>query len=106
MRGDHSTMTVRRPKTPEQALTAMRENPGALALAGGTDVMVLWNAGLLNGKTVVDLSAIKPWTAIKTNRESVTIGALATHADIQQSAAIRREFPLLACACATIGAAQ
>ncbi len=106
MRGDHGTMTVERPRTPEQAVSLMRKHPGALALAGGTDLMVLWNAGLLNGKTVVDLSAIKPWTAIRANRESATIGALATHAEIQANAAIRREFPLLVSACATIGAAQ
>ncbi len=106
MRGDPGATTVLRPATPRQALDALRREPRALPLAGGTDLMVSWNAGLLGGRTVVDLSRLRSWAAIRSGRESVVVGALATHAALQESAVVRREFPLLVAACATIGAVQ
>jgi len=106
VRGNSSSMRVLSPSDADAAVAAMRDNPGALALAGGTDLMVSWNVGALNGRTVVDLSRIAAWRRIEMGPASVRIGALATHAEIQRHPALRRHFPLLVEACATVGAAQ
>lgn len=106
MRGDAASMTVVVPRTPAEAVKALAKDPRALPLAGGTDIMVGWNLGLLNGRTVVDLSRLDAWRGIRAAKGVVTVGALATHADLQAHPSVRKHFPLLAAACATVGAAQ
>jgi carbon-monoxide dehydrogenase medium subunit len=68
--------------------------------------MVAWNAGDANGRTVLDLSRLSPWKRIRQIDRGVSIGALVTHWDLQQHAVIRRRFPLLVGACATVGGRQ
>lgn len=106
MRGDARSMTWTRPRTPAQAVRALAADPRALAFAGGTDLMVAWNMGLLNDRAVVDLSRLTPWRAIRAAKGGLMIGSLATHADILRHPAVRARYPLLAAACATVGAAQ
>lgn len=106
MRGDASTVKVVRPRTVQQAVDAYGRDARGLALAGGTDVMVLWNLGALNGRTVVDLSRLTEWTRVARLSEGLTIGSLVTHARLKRDKEILARFPLLAQACATIGAAQ
>jgi len=106
MRGAAETMTVLRPKSAAEAVKLYAAQPDAMALAGGSDVMVLWNLGLLNGRAVLDLSRVAEWRKIKVSKTSVVIGALATHTQLQKHPAIQKHFPLLVSACATIGAAQ
>lgn len=106
MRGDFATMTVFSPTTPEEAVRLRGENKDVIPFAGGTDVMVSWNMGLMNGRTVLDLSRIREWRSIRPAHAGVHIGALCTHTDIQTHPVIRSRFPLLVNACATVGAAQ
>jgi CO/xanthine dehydrogenase FAD-binding subunit len=98
-------MRVLRPRTPAEAVRLFGRHPEALPLAGGTDVMVGWNAGLLNGRTVLDLSPLHEWTRIRRTRTGLVIGALATHAQIRDDTRVRAAFPLLAEAASVIGAA-
>lgn len=106
MRGDAATMEVLRPRSAAEAVKAYAADPKALPVAGGTDVMVAWNMGQLNGRTVLDLSGVSEWRRIVKVKEGVSIGALATHAALQSHPLIWARFPLLVEACATIGAAQ
>jgi xanthine dehydrogenase small subunit len=106
MRGDASTMKVAVPRSAREAVAAFAKAPGMLPLAGGTDVMVSWNAGLLNGRVVLDLSRVPEWRGVRKLREGLRLGSLVTHAEIQKSPDVLRRFPLLAQACSTIGAAQ
>ena len=100
-------MTVLRPATSREALRRFAEDPAALPLAGGTDLMVAWNMGSLNGRTILDLSRLDRWkTIVSRSRDVVAIGALATHRAIQRDPTIRRAFPLLVESCATIGGVQ
>jgi len=94
------------PRTPAEAVRALAADPKALALAGGTDLMVVWNMGLLNGRAVVDLSRVTPWRAIRAEKGGLSIGSLATHTEILRHPVVRKQFPLLAAASATVGAAQ
>ena len=106
MRGDPRSMTVLSPRSAAEAVRALSKNAGALPLAGGTDLMVIWNLGLLNGKVVVDLSRVAEWKKIAVTKTSVRIGSLVTHTQIQKHPVIRAKFPLLVSACAEVGAAQ
>jgi CO/xanthine dehydrogenase FAD-binding subunit len=106
MRGAAGSMTVLRPRTAREALELYGRHPDAIPLAGGTDFMVMWNAGYSNGKTVLDLSRIDGWRRIRKNQNSYSIGALATHSQIRSNDFIKKTFPLLADACATIGGIQ
>ena len=106
MRGDARSMTWISARTPAQAVRALAADPKALAFAGGTDLMVAWNMGLLNGRAVVDLSRLTPWREIRADKEGLTIGSLCTHTEIQSHPTVRARCALLAAACATVGAAQ
>lgn len=105
MRGAADSIKLLRPRSAQQALTLYAATPWAIPLAGGTDFMVSWNMGTHNGKTVLDLSGVLPWRRIQTLKNGIKIGAMATHSDLRRHSVIRREFPLLAEACALIGAA-
>ena len=52
MRGDAKSMTVLTPRSAAAAVQALADNPKAIPLAGGTDLMVGWNMGLMNGRAV------------------------------------------------------
>lgn len=106
MRGDAFTMRVFRPAGPAEAVRLYSQNPDALPLAGGTDLMVAWNAGRLNGRCVLDLSRLQEWRGIEVTGEGVRIGPLATHSEIESHPVILKRLPLLAQACATVGAVQ
>ena len=45
MRGSPESMTYLRARTPEEAVKTAAARPEARPLAGGTDLMVSWNAG-------------------------------------------------------------
>ena len=106
MRGAPGTMKVLRPRSVRETIALYGRHPDAIPFAGGTDFMVMWNAGHLNGKTVLDLSRIDAWSRIRKKKNSLSVGALATHWQIQKNDSIRKTFPLLAEACATIGGIQ
>jgi CO/xanthine dehydrogenase FAD-binding subunit len=99
-------MTIVRPRGVEEALRLYAAAPTAIPLAGGTDFMVAWNAGMENGRTILDLSRLTPWKKIETTASGIRIGALVTHWELQRNSLVRRRFPLLVEACATIGGRQ
>lgn len=106
MRGDAKSTAVLSPRSAKEALASYAKVPDAVPFAGGTDLMVLWNLGLYNGRTMLDLSRVSEWRGIEADAAGVAIGALTTHAEILRHPVVKKEFPLLAQACATVGAAQ
>lgn len=68
--------------------------------------MVAWNAGETNGRTILDLSRLAPWKRIAETKTGLRVGALVTHWDLQRHPLVRKRFPLLVEACATIGGRQ
>ena len=97
---------------PEYDLVAPTNLRDALALigdqrrpiAGGTDLMVLFEGGKLPYRRLVSLHGITELCGITADPSYVTIGALATYTEIQQHEIIRREFPLLVRAASWTGA--
>ena len=106
MRGDAKSMTVLSPRTAAEAVNSYAKVPTAIPFAGGTDLMVGWNLGQLNGRAVLDLSRVAGWKKITIVDDGVDLGSLVTHAEIQKHPVLRKRFPLLVAACATVGAAQ
>jgi xanthine dehydrogenase iron-sulfur cluster and FAD-binding subunit A len=63
VRGDADTATLLRPRSPAEALRLIERQKDALPIAGGTDLMVAWNAGGLAGRTFLDLASLRAWRA-------------------------------------------
>jgi xanthine dehydrogenase small subunit len=80
--------------------------PSAQLLAGGTDLMVLLNARLLQADVFIDLWPIDELRGIHDLPDSLQIGSLTTFSQILRSPAVERYAPALAAAARTIGAAQ
>ena len=106
MRGYAQAATLLRPRTPREALRLLAQHRDALPIAGGTDLMVAWNAGALAGRSFLDLSPLGEWSRIRESRGSAILGALATHTRLLRHPLVRRRLPLLAEACATVGGVQ
>ncbi|MFI5169121.1 MAG: FAD binding domain-containing protein, partial [Vicinamibacterales bacterium] len=106
MRGDAEATTLLRPRSPAEALRLLDAHRDALPIAGGTDLMVAWNAGALAGRTFLDLSTLAGWRRIRATQKALVVGALATHTELLRHPVVRRRLPLLAEACATVGGVQ
>ncbi|MBZ5606905.1 MAG: FAD binding domain-containing protein, partial [Acidobacteriia bacterium] len=76
----------------------------ARPIAGGTDLMVLFEAGKLPYRRLVSLSRLAELRGIDVSETHVTLGALTTYTQIQQHETMRCEFPLLARAASWTGA--
>jgi CO/xanthine dehydrogenase FAD-binding subunit len=96
-------MDLVRPGSAAEALADYARQPDALPLAGGTDLLVGWNAGELNGRTVLDLAGVREWDRVRADARGLRIGALVTHARLEEHALVRRRFPLLVSACGVVG---
>lgn len=89
----------------KQARSLIADHPGAAILAGGTDLVVGARSGkrslpesILAIHRVAELRGIQPL-----RRDAVRIGALTSHADIESSEAIRRDWTALSDASALVG---
>ena len=81
----------------------------AKVMAGGTDLVVALreeNLRLKGLQYVMDLSHIPELAYIREEEGTIRIGALATHAQVAVSPAIRRHAHLLAQACSQVGSPQ
>ncbi len=90
------------PATLRDALTLVADQ--RRPIAGGTDLMVLFEAGHLPYRRFVSLHAIAELRGLAATEAHVTIGALATYTEIQRDETLRREFPLLVRAASWTGA--
>lgn len=126
MRSAVSTLELREPATLAEALQMLADdqanpadphgphdprdprdpNTRLTPIAGCTDVYVALNAGKLAARRFLDLSRLDELRGIAERGESLTIGALATHGEIERSPAVRRRLPILAQAAAEIGGPQ
>jgi CO/xanthine dehydrogenase FAD-binding subunit len=92
------------PKTLNDALALLAGEPGQWKpFAGGTDLMVLLEAGKLAHRRFLNIWRLKELHGIEETREHVMLGALTTYTEVQRSETLRREFPLLCRAAAETG---
>jgi len=84
------------PGTLREALEDLASHPGARPFAGGTDLMVLLEAGQLPPGRFVSLANCRDLVGIeRTEDGGLSIGALATYTDIRRSDVIEEGFGLL-----------
>jgi CO/xanthine dehydrogenase FAD-binding subunit len=92
------------PGTLEEVLRLQANEPGSwLPIAGGTDVMVLYAAGKLQARRLVNIGGLRELRNIEVAPAEVRIGAGCTYTELRQHSVIRDEFPLLARAAAWTG---
>jgi CO/xanthine dehydrogenase FAD-binding subunit len=98
MRGFVPDYEMAAPRTLDDALRMLKDEPGAWKpFAGGTDLMVLLEAGKLVHKRYLNLAHFTELRGILgQSSDAVTIGALTTYTDILRSSLLNTEFPLLA----------
>jgi len=93
------------PPTVADALRLLAAEPTVWTpLAGGTDLMVLFEAGRLPPGRFLSLWHLHELRGITVSADAVRIGALTTYADIRDHAVIAAELPLLATAARETGA--
>ena len=79
-----------------EALDALaRDNGTWKPFAGGTDLMVLLEAGKLPHQNYVNIWNLKELRGIEVNDDFVTLGALTTYTEVQDHPVLRAEFPML-----------
>ena len=92
------------PRTLADALALLQGEPGVWRpLAGGTDLMVLLEAGRLDHKKFFSVARLKELRGIEESDGHVTLGALTTYSDVRRSDVLSREFPMLARAASETG---
>jgi CO/xanthine dehydrogenase FAD-binding subunit len=74
-----------------------------LPIAGGTDLMVLYSAGKLPNRKLIDIWNIPELRQIEVLPDRVRIGAASTYTALRRHDIISREFPLLATAASWTG---
>lgn len=86
----------------EKALALVAQ--GRKPIAGGTDIMVLFEAGLLPTGNYVDISRIKELKGIANSKTQITLGALSTYSQIRQNPLMQKHFPILCESAREVGA--
>ncbi|MGB8591376.1 MAG: xanthine dehydrogenase family protein subunit M [Candidatus Acidiferrales bacterium] len=92
------------PRNLADALELFAREPGVWQpFAGGTDLMVLLEAGKLPHRRYVSIWDLRELRGIEATPSHVTLGALTTYTDVQRDATLQREFPLICRAAAETG---
>ncbi|TWT11731.1 xanthine dehydrogenase family protein subunit M [Reyranella sp. CPCC 100927] len=73
----------------------MAARPDACFIAGGTDFMQLWKAGISAPNLLIDISRL-PLTAVERHDGGLRIGALARMSDVADHPEVRNSYPVLA----------
>ena len=84
------------PRTLAEALALVRAEPGVWRpFAGGTDVMVLLEAGRLEHRKFFSIRHLSELRGVAEADGVVRVGALTTYTDVRRSGLLSRLFPLL-----------
>lgn len=87
-----------------EALALLAREPGAWQpFAGGTDLMVLLEAGKLSHKRFFSIAALDDLRGVEMNADYLILGALTTYTEIQNHETLRKNFPLLCAAAKETG---
>jgi CO/xanthine dehydrogenase FAD-binding subunit len=95
---------LKTPRDLNDALDMLAREPGVWRpFAGGTDLMVLFEAGKLAHTKFVNIWNLAELRGIDMSDEHVTLGALTTYTEAQANRVLQSEFPLLCHAAAETG---
>ena len=109
MRAALSTLDVARPRDLDHALALLHASLGdgrLVPMAGGTDLFVTLNSGVVPGPRFLDLWGLRELRGIRQLGDRLVLGALTTFTDLRIHPLVRRRYPALAAAAAEVGAWQ
>jgi CO/xanthine dehydrogenase FAD-binding subunit len=106
MIGSVSSRALLQPRSLRDALAMLRDEGSPTPLAGCTDLYVSLNFGTLKETRFLNLWGLDALRAIEKRGTGLSIGALATHTDLQRSPLVRKRLPMLAAAAREIGGVQ
>jgi CO/xanthine dehydrogenase FAD-binding subunit len=96
MRANPAEYELVAPGTLKDVVTLLASEPGGwLPIAGGTDVMVLYGAGKLGARKLVNIWGLAEMRGIEVTSDEIQIGAGCTYRDIRMHEVLSKEFPLL-----------
>jgi CO/xanthine dehydrogenase FAD-binding subunit len=96
---------LKAPANLAEALNLLAGEPeGWTPFAGGTDLMVLLEAGKLPAGKFLNLWHLPELKGIVETPEHITLGSLTTFAEVQQNATLQREYSMLCQAASETGA--
>lgn len=90
-------------KSVDDAAKAISKNADAKLLAGGQSLIAAMKLRLSKPSDLVDIGTIKGLSSIKADSKAVTLGAMARHAEVAASAAVKKAIPALASLAGGIG---
>jgi CO/xanthine dehydrogenase FAD-binding subunit len=104
MRADPAEYKLVSPGNLPAVLSLLASEPAQwLPIAGGTDVMVLYSAGKLPNRKLIDIWNIPELRQIEVFPERIRIGAACTYTVLRRHELVSHEFPLLAMAASWTG---
>jgi CO/xanthine dehydrogenase FAD-binding subunit len=104
MRADPAEYKLVSPGNLQGAISLLAAEPAQwLPIAGGTDVMVLYSAGKLPSRNLIDIWNIPELRQIEVFPDRISIGAACTYTALRQHEIVSREFSLLAMAASWTG---
>src|ERR1700737_886641 len=104
MRADPAEYRFVSPGNLQAVLSLLAGEPAQwLPIAGGTDVMVLYSAGKLPSRNLINIWNIPELQQIDVFPDRIRIGAACTYTALREHDLVLREFPLLATAASWTG---
>ena len=92
------------PSSLADALALLQSEPGVWKpFAGGTDLMVLLEAGKLPHRNYVNIWGLKELRGIEITDSHIALGALTTYTDVRSNPVLQNEFPMLCQAASETG---
>jgi len=104
MRGYVPSYQLLTPTSLAEALSMLANEPGVWKpFAGGTDLMVLLEAGRLQHLNYINIWPLDELREIQVTDEHITLGTLTTYTEVQSNPILRSEFPMLCQAASETG---
>jgi CO/xanthine dehydrogenase FAD-binding subunit len=91
------------PRSLVEALEQLASHVDTRPFAGGTDLMVALEAGMLPPGRYVSLSQCTELRGIEETADGVSIGALTTYSEVRRSGVLQRDFAMLIAAASETG---
>lgn len=94
--------------TISEAVTGLKENPNAMLIAGGTDVLIKTRERKegYTGRDLIGITRIESLKNIWKNDDGIFIGACATFDEIEKNEVVNTYLPSLSIAVGTVGGPQ
>lgn len=100
-------VNIEKPETIDEALEMLSRNPNLKIIAGGTDVLIHMRNGTLPEAELLSLRSIAGLDEIREMEDgTISIGAMATFAQIFRNDIINKYLPVLSEAAVTVGGPQ